>query len=120
MSETHSQPPAGVVSSVALETVPVEEEEDDLDTLATVGNLQTEVQREVAHLEGYTVSTLPGSESREAARGIDLILLITLLGASVAAYKDLLTSIFQMVSTVVEVLAKRERVQEIEIIADGK
>jgi hypothetical protein len=120
MSETHSTVSSGTSVPITLEIVPVEEEEDDLDTLAAVGRVQADVQREIAHLDGYTVSTLPVSEHEQAARGIDIILLVTVIGASIAAYKDLLTSLFHTVSTVVEMLAKRGRVQEIEIIADGK
>ncbi len=118
MSQSQSQTPSGAAVSVMLEIVPLEEEEDDLDTMATVGHLQAEVQQDIARLNDYTVSTLPGSKS--GARGLDLVLLITFAGATIAAYKDLLTSLFQAVSTVVEVLAKRGKIQEVEIIADGK
>jgi len=104
--------------SIMLEIVPVEEEEDDLDTMATVGHLQEEVQQDIVGLNDYTVNAVPGSEP--GARGFDLVLLITFAGATIAAYKDLLTSLFQAVSTVIEVLAKRGKIQEIEIIADGK
>jgi hypothetical protein len=118
MPDTHAQPQLDIVPTVTLEIVPVEEEGDDLDTLATVGHLQAEVQQEIARLDGYTVRALP--EGELGARGFDLILLITFIGATIAAYKDLLTSLFQTVSTVVEVLAKRGKIEEIEIIADGK
>ena len=57
--------------------------------------MQADVQREIAHLDGYAVSILPISEPEQAARGIDIILPVTVIGASIAAYEDLLTSLFQ-------------------------
>src|SRR2546423_711829 len=95
MSEMHSTVSSDTSARITPEIVPVEEEEDDVDTLAAVGQVQADVQREVAHLDGYTVSPLPVSEPEQAARGSDIILLITVIGASLTAYKDLLTSLFQ-------------------------
>jgi hypothetical protein len=47
-------------------------------------------------------------------------MLITFVGASIAVNRELITSLFQMVSTIVEVLAKHGRIQEIEIVVGGK
>ena len=101
--------------SLAIEIVPVEEEDDDLDTLAAVGQVHAGIQQDVSRLEGYTTSSLPTNE-----RGFDIIMLIVLAGTSIAASKDLLTSIFNVITAAIELLTKRGHVQEIEIIADGK
>src|SRR5438552_6602868 len=97
------------LTAVAIEVVPVDEEEDDLDTIAFAGHVRADIQRELAHFKGYTVISSPTNE-----RGIDILVLITLLGASIPAYKDLLISLFTTISTTIEVLAKRGRVQEIQ------
>jgi hypothetical protein len=52
----------------------------------------------------------------EATRAIDPIMPITFVEASISANRELITSVFHMVSTIVEVLAKRGRIEEIEII----
>ena len=100
---------------LAIEIVPVEEEEEDLDTLAIVGQVHADIQQDVLQLKSYTTSSLPTSE-----RGFDIIMLIALAGTSIAASKDLLTSIFNMITAAIELLAKKGHVQEIEIIANGK
>lgn len=120
MSETLSPLSPGTPTHISLEIVPLKPEEDDLDTLAIVGQVQTNVQQEIGDLDAYTVSTLAASKTEQRPRGLDIVLLITFIGASLAAYKDLLTSIFQTISTVVGILAKQGRIQEIEIIIEGK
>jgi hypothetical protein len=97
------------------EIIPVEEEEDDLDTLALVQRVHTALQQNLSGLDEYTVSTVPTDE-----RNIDVILLLTLVSTAIVASKDLLTSIFNMITAILELLAKKDHVQEIEIIADGK
>ena len=103
--------------AVALEIVPVEEEEDDLDTLALAGQIQFDLRQEVANFDGYNVSSSAGSET---TRTIDPMILITFIGAFIAVNRELITSLFQMISTIIEVLAKHGHIQEIEIIVDGK
>jgi hypothetical protein len=105
------------VLAVALEIVPVEEEENDLDTLAIAGQIQSDIRQEVASFDGYNVSSTAGSQ---ATRTIDPMMLITFVGASIAVNRELITSLFQMVSTIVEVLAKHGRIQEIEIFVGDK
>jgi len=107
-------------AGVTLSVFPIEEEEDDLDTLAVAGQLCLGVQQDLAQTEGYIVRPLRSDEIEAKTRGIDLVLLITAVGAVIAASKDLLTSLFQTLATIVEVLAKRGHVGEIEIIVDGK
>jgi hypothetical protein len=103
-------------TTVAVEIVPVEE--DDLDTLAVVQLMRTDIQQAVSSFKNATVQSLPSEP--HARSGLDIILLITLIGANIATYKDLLTNLFTIVSTTLEILAKRGQVQEIEIVADGK
>ena len=64
----------------------------------------------------YALQSPPENRTRAS----DLVLLITLLGAVIATYKDLLTSIFQMINTLIEAQAKRGRIEEIEVIVAGK
>lgn len=119
MSDIRSSASLEEQVGVTLSIIPIEEEEDDLDTLAVAGQMHIDVQQELTQTEGYTVRQLIGDEEAKT-RSIDLVLLITVVGAAVAAYKDLLTSIFQMIAAIVEVLAKRGHVGEMEIIVDGK
>ena len=115
MSEMSSTPSPDASASVAIEVLPVAEEKDDLETLAFVQRVRVGLHRDLAQLNEYTVSTMPTNE-----RNIDVIVLLTLIGASLVASKDLLTSFFNMVTAALELLAKKEHVQEIEIIANGK
>ena len=93
----------------------MEEEEDDLDTLAFVQRVRLGVQQDLANLDGYLVSTVSTNE-----RNIDVIVLLTLISASIVASKDLLTSFLNMVTAALELLGKKNHVREIEIIIDGR
>jgi hypothetical protein len=115
MSEMPSIPSPDVSATVAIEVLPVEEEEDDFETLAFVQRVRVGLHRGLTQLNEYTVSAIPTNE-----RNIDVIVLLTLIGASLVASKDLLTSFFNMVTAALELLAKNDHVQEIEVIIDGK
>jgi len=105
---------------VVLEINPIAEEEDDLSAIALVEHAQDELQQVFHQLEGYTVQILPRDASQQAARGIDIILLITMLTTIVVSSKDILANFFDLLTTTLEVISKRGRVQEIQIIAAGK
>jgi hypothetical protein len=105
---------------VVIEVNPIAEEEDDLSAIALVEHAQDELQQVLHQREGYTVQTLPRDPSQQAARGIDVILLVTMLTTIVASSKDILANFFDLLTTTLEVISKRGRVQEIQIIADGK
>lgn len=115
MSEMPSTPSPDASASVAIEVLPVAEEKDDLETLAFVQRVRVGLHRDLAQLNEYRVSAMPTNE-----RNIDVIVLLTLIGASLVASKDLLTSFFNMVTAALELLAKKDHIQEIEIISDGK
>lgn len=115
MSEMLSPSSPNSSATIAIEIVPVEEEEDDLDTQAFVQRVRAGLQQDLTQLEEYVISTVPTDE-----RNVDVTLLLTLVSASIVASKDLLTSIFNMVTAALELLAKKEHVQEIEIIVGGK
>jgi hypothetical protein len=104
-------------AQVVVEIIPVEEEDDDVDTIAVAGQVTTNLQQEAISLKGYDVKALPGEEH---GRGVDVILLITLISTGIVASKDLLTSIFDLLTSVIELLTKRDHVQEIEVIIEGK
>ncbi len=119
MSEMFSPSTPDSSRTIAIEVVPIEEEEDDLDTLAVVQRVRTDLQQDLVGLDEYKVSTLPTDEHNNE-RNVDVILLLTLVSAAIVASKDLLTSIFNMITATLELLAKKDHVQEIEIIAGGK
>lgn len=118
MSERPSPSSLDALPTVAIEVLAVEEEEDNLDTLAWIQRVRRGLQQDLAQLDGCTVSTVSVAPTSE--RDIDVVVLLTLIGTSLVASKELLTSFFSMVTAALEVLAKKEHVQEIEIIAGGK
>ncbi len=115
MADSSTQSSPNQETMLAVEIVPLEEEENDFNTLTAVEQVRAGIQRDLAQLKGYTVSSLPTDE-----RGLDIIVLITMVATSIVASKDTLTSIFNMISAALELLAKRGNVQEVEIIANGK
>lgn len=115
MSEMPSISSSDASATIAIEILPFAEEEDDFDTLATIQRVRTGLQHDLAQLDEYVVSTVSTNE-----RNIDVIVLLTLIGASLVASKDLLTSFFTMMTAALELLAKKDHVQEIEVIIDGK
>lgn len=115
MADTSTQSSPNQETMLVVEIVPLEEEENDFDTLTAVEQVRTGIQRDLVQLKGYTVSSLPTDE-----RGLDIIVLITMVATSIAASKDILTSIFNMISATLELLIKRGHVQEVELIANGK
>src|SRR5580765_1391161 len=108
------------IVQVFVEVEPIEDEEDDVDTLAVTEQIRFEVQQEIIERKDYQIEAIPVSPEQNAVRGIDVILLITTIGAVLAAHQDLIISIFKTIEMVVGALSKRGRVQEIQIIADGK
>lgn len=115
MSEMPSTSSSDALAFVAIKILPITEEMDDLDALASVQRVRASLQHDLAQFDGYTVSTISTNE-----RSIDIVVLLTLIGASLVASKDLLTSFFNMVTAALELLAKKDHVQEIEMIIDGK
>lgn len=103
-------------TTIALHILPIEDEADDLDTLALAGQLCSFTQQALIQSANYAIQSPPENRTRVS----DLVLLITLLGTAIVTYKDLLTSIFQMINTIIEVQAKRGRIEEIEAIIAGK
>ena len=121
MDNTPASSPSNHLLSVQLDLLPATDEEDDLDTQALIGSVRTALKQELAQNAGYTVDSVRDESGETNTRsGIDFVLLITLLGTFFATYKDLLTNFFQMITTIVEVIGKRGRIEGIEIIANGK
>ena len=107
--------------AVQLDLLPVIDEEDDLDTQALAGSIRSSIEQELLQHTEYTVDSVQDDSGATGTRsGIDFVLLITLLGTFLATYKDMLTNFFQMITTIVEVAGKRGRIEEIEIIVNGK
>ena len=72
---------------VAVEIAPIEEEADELATLAATEQVYLEIQHEATHLEGYATETQPAD-----TRGADLILLIGAIAGGLAANKAIVTA----------------------------
>jgi hypothetical protein len=100
---------------VNVEFIPMEEEEGDFDTLVCVTKVYAEVRSELIQRGDIAIKSLPANE-----RGVEILVLMSLIGTAAVASKDLLTSFFTMITAAIELLAKKDHVQEIEIIADGK
>ncbi|MGH2637918.1 MAG: hypothetical protein ACRDF4_01310 [Rhabdochlamydiaceae bacterium] len=105
---------------VLVEIEPIEEEAEDVDSLAVTEQTRFDVQQEIGGMKDYQVEAIPAHSEQSATRGVDVLLLITSVGAVLAARQDLIMSVFKTIETVVEVLAKRGRIEEIQIIVDGK
>ena len=92
---------------MAIEILPVDEESEEISTIASIEEIRLEIQREFTNSEIYT------KNSSADIRGIDPIIFICTIAGVLAAKKDVLTPI---ISKTVELLAKREHVQEIKIM----
>lgn len=121
MDNIPASSPSNNQLAVQLEILPAIDEEDDLDTQALIHYARTSIEQELVRNAGYTVASVRDETGITDVRsGIDFVLLITLLGTFLATYKDMLTNFFQMITTIVEVASKRGRIEEIEIIVNGK
>lgn len=104
-------------TQITVEVMPAEWEDDDLDTIAIANLVTTDLKQEAMSLEGFDVKVL---RNEEHERGVDIILLITLISTGIVASKDLLSSIFNLLTSIIELIVKKDHVQEIEVIIGGK
>jgi hypothetical protein len=94
--------------------LPLENQEDDFETLSAVEDVTTEVLNETSSLQGYT-SQMVSDERRSAG-------VVVLLGEIVhqaIAQKDLLIALLQAGTAALGVLGKQRRVSKIEMTLDG-
>jgi hypothetical protein len=94
--------------------VPLENEEDDFETLSAVEEVTSEVWQEITSIKGYT-SRMTSDNTRSAGP----ILLLGEITRQVIAQKDLLIALFRAGTAAIDVLAQQGRVQKIEVTLDG-
>lgn len=97
-----------------LEFLPIADEESNFDTLVRTGQVCADIQHELQQQADLTVE--PGSSGE---RGADILVLLSLTGEAVVTSQDLLMSFFNMVTETIELLARKDHVQEVEIIIGG-
>ena len=94
--------------------LPLEDEEDDFETITTVGEVQEEILKEaLAHPE-YT-SSIGTSETRDAG----VILLVGVIAHQVLVHKDLVIEIFKAGVAAISLLAKQRPVKKVEVKLNG-
>lgn len=108
-------PPSDSSLAVAIEIVPVTEEDDDLDTLAVAEQVRIDMQKDAIQAQQYLLQVVPGNERS----GPEILMLIGFVGKFITDNKDLLTSLFEMVSAAINMLARRGHVQEIDVTVNG-
>ena len=101
-----------------LEFVPIEEEDDDLETLGAVRKVGRAVQQELTALEGYTISS---GSAEESTRGADFLLFIAQTAQNAIENKELLLGLFGSATAAINVLGKQGRIKKVELVlGDGK
>ncbi len=101
-------------SSIRISILPVEDEDDDLETLGLVQGVRRGFLDEVSHLDALKVEV-----ASSGTRSGGLIVLIPEIVNAVVAQKDLLLPLFQASKDAIAALAKRKHVSAIEITMDG-
>ncbi len=111
-----SDPPSANKSIVLAEIilVPLENEEDDLETLSAVEDVTANVLSDTTVMKDYTTQIGSGSRS-----GAEVILLLGEIARQTVAQKDLIIAFLQAGSTAIGALAKQHRVGKIEVSLDG-
>jgi len=101
-----------VLAEITL--VPLENEEDDLETLSAVEDVTADVLSETNTLQDYTTQVASGRRS-----GAEVILLLGEIGRQAIAQKDLIIAFLQAGTAAIGALAKQRRVNKIEVSLDG-
>jgi len=101
-----------VLAEIVL--VPLEDEEDDFETLSVVEDVTASVLSETTAMEHYTAQI--ASDSRRSA---GVIVLLGVIGHQVIAQKDLIIAFLQAGTAAISALAKQRRVSKIELSLDG-
>jgi hypothetical protein len=101
-----------VLTEIAL--VPMEDEDDDFETISTVEDVTADVLSETSTIEGYT-SKIASNNRRDAG----VILLLHEFAHQVIAQKDLIIAFLQAGTAAIGVVTKQRHVKKIEISLDG-
>lgn len=94
--------------------LPLENEDDDFETLSAVEDVTTKVLNETSSIEGYT-SQMVSDERRSAG----VIILLGEIVHQAIAQKDLLIALLQAGTAALGVLCKQRHVSKIEMTLDG-
>ena len=105
-------PPNAVFTEIVL--VPMEDEDDDFETISTIGDVTADVLSETNALEGYT-SKLTSNDRRDAGA----ILLLNEFAHQVIAQKDLIIAFLQAGTAAIGIVSKQRQVKKIEVSLDG-
>jgi hypothetical protein len=111
-----SDPPSANKPTVLAEItlVPLENEQDDLETLSAVEDVAAEVLSETNTLQDYTTQVASGRRS-----GAEVILLLGEIARQAITQKDLIIAFLQAGTAAIGALAKQHRVSKIEVSLDG-
>jgi hypothetical protein len=99
---------------VKIVLIPVEEEDDDLETLSTIEGVRADLWTEVSSLEGYA-TRITSDQTRDAG----VLLILSEIARDMIAQKDLVLALFQAGVAVIGALAKHGLVKRIEMTLDG-
>jgi hypothetical protein len=101
-----------VLAEIVL--LPLENEDDDFETLSAVEDVTTQVLNETSSIEGYT-SQMVSDERRSAG----VIIFLGEIVRQAIAQKDLLIALLQAGTAALGVLGKQRHVSKIEMTLDG-
>ena len=101
-----------VLAEIVL--LPLENEDDDFETLSAVEEVTTQVLNETSSKQGYT-SQMVSDERRSAG----VIVLLGQIIHQALAQKDLLIALLQAGTAALGVLGKQQHVSKIEMTLDG-
>jgi hypothetical protein len=111
VSKAHTSHQAVLAEIVLL---PLENEDDDFETLSAVEDVTTQVLNETSSMQGYTSQMV--SDER---RSIGVIVLLGLIVHQAIAQKDLLIALLKTGTSVLGVLGNQRRVSKIEMTLEG-
>ena len=111
-----SDPPCANKPTVLAEIVlvPLEDEEDDFETISAVEDVTAAVLSDTTAMQDYTTQI-----ARDNRRGAGVILLLGEIAHQVIAQKDLIIAFLQAGTAAIGALAKQRRVGKIEMSLDG-
>ncbi len=94
--------------------VPLENEEDDFETLSAVEDVTADVLSDATAMQDYRTKVASGSRS-----GAEVILLLGEIARQTIAQKDLIIAFLQAGTAAIGALAKQRRIGKIEVSLDG-
>ena len=105
-------PQPAVLAEIVL--VPLEEEDDDFETMSAVEEVRADVLSDATSIQGYTTQVASDNQ-----RSAGVILLLGAIAHQVITQKDLIIAFLQVGTAAIGALAKQKRVGKIEMSLDG-